>query len=864
MFAQALARLALRLGGMTLVFAGFAVDPTIVRAGILDASWTAPTTNVDSTPLTDLGSYRLYYATSASPCPGGSYVTVASPTPNPAAGQTVAARLTGLVAGTQYYAAVTAVDTSGNQSGCLAEQAALARIDFAVTPVTTTSFGSVVVGGVVDRTFTVQNTGGGTITGTVVTSAPFSVVSGSSFSLTGAGTTHVATVRFRPTVAATATVNVSFTTASGDRISRVVTGTGTAVSTGDTTPPTIAITGPTAGATYGTTSLSVALSGSATDDVGVSAVTWASSRGGSGTATGTTTWTAPGIVLLEGSNVLTVTARDAAGNTATDTVTVTVSVSAETTPPTVSVTAPASGSTVSGTVTLSASAADNVGVAGVQFQVDGVDLGAEDSVAPYTMAWNTTTAALGAHELTAVARDAAGNTTTSAVVTVTVGSVSTAALLTNGSFEAFTASVATGWTLVTDGVASVRTSKAAGLTGSGQKIDITTAGTWGFYVYQTPKLRLNQTYEWTFSYKTSGANGMWAQISDPIASHVVLSEELPGTNGTWTQRTLTFTYTDGAANLLRINSNGVGSIWLDAFSLREIDAPLLVNGSFDSFSGKLATGWKLARDGAVSATTAKATALSGLGQRITITAPGTWGLYLHQQVVLKLGATYEWTFSYKTSGANTVWAQMTNAAVSSVVLSHELPGTNGAWAQQTVTFTYTDARADLLRMSSNEVGTLWLDAFSLREVDAPIVSNQDLEFFSGNVATRWRVATDGVVAATFARVTGHSGFGQRMTITSPGVWGAYFHQQVVLKLDERYEWTFWYKTSGANTVWAQLTDSTASRVVLSRELPGTNGTWRQQSLAFTYTNARADLLRIISNAVGSVTLDEFSVRETAP
>ena len=53
--------------------------------------------------------------------------------------------------------------------------------------------------------------------------------------------------------------------------------------------------------------------------MGVTQVTWINDRGGSGTATGTTAWTAAGIPLLLGSNVLTVTARDAAGNTATDT-----------------------------------------------------------------------------------------------------------------------------------------------------------------------------------------------------------------------------------------------------------------------------------------------------------------------------------------------------------------------------------------------------------------------------------------------------------------------------------------------------------------------------------------------------------------
>ena len=57
---------------------------------------------------------------------------------------------------------------------------------------------------------------------------------------------------------------------------------------------------------------------------------------------------------------------------------------------------------------------------GVQFKLDGANLGAEDTAAPYSVSWNTTTATNGSHALTAVARDAAGNTTTSAAVTMTV------------------------------------------------------------------------------------------------------------------------------------------------------------------------------------------------------------------------------------------------------------------------------------------------------------------------------------------------------------------------------------------------------------------------------------------------------------
>ena len=69
----------------------------------------------------------------------------------------------------------------------------------------------------------------------------------------------------------------------------------------------------------------------------------------------------------------------------------------ETTAPTVALTAPASGNSVSGTITVSAIAADNVGVVGVQFQVDGINIGAADTTAPYSVQWNTTTAANGTH-----------------------------------------------------------------------------------------------------------------------------------------------------------------------------------------------------------------------------------------------------------------------------------------------------------------------------------------------------------------------------------------------------------------------------------------------------------------------------------
>ena len=92
----------------------------------------------------------------------------------------------------------------------------------------------------------------------------------------------------------------------------------------------------------------------------------------------------------------------------------------DTTPPTVSVTAPSAGATVSGDVAVTATAADNVAVAGVSFFVDGQAVGAEDTSAPYSVSWPTTSGTNGSHSLTARARDAAGNQATSTAVAVTV------------------------------------------------------------------------------------------------------------------------------------------------------------------------------------------------------------------------------------------------------------------------------------------------------------------------------------------------------------------------------------------------------------------------------------------------------------
>ena len=214
--------------GLALAGILFATNPAV--AGVLDASWTAPTTNTDGSPLTDLASYRVYFAAGASstPCPSGTFVSVPSPSAQPPAGQTVSTRLTGLTNNTVYNVSVVAVDTGGNASACSAVATSNpVGPDITVTPTTTVAFGNVNIGSFAEQTFTVQSNRDG-VTGTAAVSAPFTIVSGSPFNLSTAGATQTVTVRFTPTNTTLQSVNVNFV-ADGDSMSRLVTGTGVSI-----------------------------------------------------------------------------------------------------------------------------------------------------------------------------------------------------------------------------------------------------------------------------------------------------------------------------------------------------------------------------------------------------------------------------------------------------------------------------------------------------------------------------------------------------------------------------------------------------------------------------------------------------------
>jgi hypothetical protein len=209
--------------GVTVLGAAIFSQAILVEAAALNASWQAPTTNVDGSLLIDLAGYRVYVATASPACHAPSVVTVASPVAAPVQGDTMTYRLSGLNEGTTYFVGISAVDSSQLESSC-AEGSGTAHTSFTVTP-SQVDFGSTVVGTSIDRTISVVNPGSTSVSLTVACQAPFTVISGSSYTIAPGATQNVV-VRFSATSVATFTGSIAFT-ADGDTLSSAVTGTAT-------------------------------------------------------------------------------------------------------------------------------------------------------------------------------------------------------------------------------------------------------------------------------------------------------------------------------------------------------------------------------------------------------------------------------------------------------------------------------------------------------------------------------------------------------------------------------------------------------------------------------------------------------------
>jgi hypothetical protein len=224
----------------------------------------------------------------------------------------------------------------------------------------------------------------------------------------------------------------------------------------DTKIPTVAITAPTSASTFAAATSTIALGGTATDDIGVVSVTWTNNLGGSGTATGTSSWSVAALPILAGTNIITVTARDSFGNIATDVLTVT---KADGQAPTLAIQTPTTASTYAtadASVSVAGYAIDEVGVTQVTWVNDRGGSGLASittastspllaglaTAAPTTSWWMQGIALkAGANVIAVTAHDAAGNKTTKSItVSLTDAQVPTVVITTPVSASTFSTS----------------------------------------------------------------------------------------------------------------------------------------------------------------------------------------------------------------------------------------------------------------------------------------------------------------------------------------------------------------------------------------------------------------------------------------
>ena len=364
------------------------LTPQGVKAG---SSGVNITLNWQGNTESDLSEYKVYYGNSSR-----------NYGPSIPAGKVTSYTIQYLEVGKTYYLAVSALDSAGNESGYSGEvvetipsapdgtepgEGPMLQWDAVTGDVT----GYMIYYGTVSGSYSASKDVGN------VTRYPLSDL------FLAEGTTYYFVIKaYNNTGESDNSVEVSYSTGES----------------ADTTVPVVSIAGPTSGNTYEANTGRVDLSGNASDNVGVSQVNWVNSKGGSGTANGTSPWSISNIQLTEGENVLTVTAEDTAGNQSTDTLTV-LYTPLDTVNPAVTITSPSSGSiyeTSSSSLNLSGSSSDNVGIS----QVSWVNSKGGSGTASGTSSWSIANIQLsgGDNVLTVTAEDAAGNQSTDTLTAV--------------------------------------------------------------------------------------------------------------------------------------------------------------------------------------------------------------------------------------------------------------------------------------------------------------------------------------------------------------------------------------------------------------------------------------------------------------
>lgn len=258
-----------------------------VPGGTVDLTWQA-------CPEADIKAYRVYYGTTSR-----IYGTPLS------VGNVTMHTITGLAQGITYYFAVSAVDTSDNESGWSQELAVqLTDTESPVVAVVTPSTSGVY------ETETSILTVAGTATDNVgVTQIGWSNSRGGGGLADGTGDWIVRDIQL---FEGENVITVTGRDAAGNEARQILVANFTLPE--DNVIPNISVSYPTTNPWYITGDSTVNLGGAASDNVELSEIKWRSSSGVDGKAEGTSSWSVKNIQLSTGWNRILLTALDTSGN----------------------------------------------------------------------------------------------------------------------------------------------------------------------------------------------------------------------------------------------------------------------------------------------------------------------------------------------------------------------------------------------------------------------------------------------------------------------------------------------------------------------------------------------------------------------
>jgi peptidoglycan/xylan/chitin deacetylase (PgdA/CDA1 family) len=457
----------------------------------------------------------------------------------------------------------------------------------------------------------------------------------------------------------------------------------------------------------------------------------------------------------------------------------------DTTAPTVSVTAPAANASVNGTTSLTAQASDNVGVVGVKFLVDGVPIGVEDTTSPYSVSLDSTTLSNGNHTVTAEARDAAGNATTSAGVTFAVANTTPTNLIQNPSLENLgNNGDPVGWTRNGWGTNTPAYSVVAGIDGArAVRVEMTAYSSGDAkWVFADVPVSPNATYTFSDAYRSNASSQLVIQykLTDGSFSYVWIADLAAAAN--WTNASYQITTPANAAAMTVFHLiHSVGWLETDKFSLTaglpggggtpghgmitlafddgwlsqlQNAVPVLqqanlpasfymitrANQGGASWEEVLNPSLEVAGDNGQPVNWN--TRQTGTNTSVFNYAPGgsdgfhsvridvqayTSGesAWLFQDVMVQPGTQYTISHQYNSNVSTSDYVRFTNHnGTFTFVDLGALPATNGAWNTQAVTVT-APANADAMTLVHRitRVGTLITDNYSVKQVDA--FSNPD-------------------------------------------------------------------------------------------------------------------------------------------